>query len=276
MPIPDYIRSTPEPRTRASLGADLRQLGLAAGDVVIVHSSLKSIGYISGGPMALLQALMDVLTDRGTLVMPAHSGNLSDPANWENPPVPAAWWPVIRQHMPAFDPARTPTSGIGWAAEQFRTWPNVLRSHHPAVSFAAWGAQAAAIAAGHSLDFGLGERSPLARLYELDARVLLLGAPHGSNTSFHLGEYRATGAVETEEAAPMMLDGRRQWRAYRELEFHEELFDELGAAFEAEQPPIVGPVGSAMARLFPQRACVDFAAAWIGRWRTGSGSQPDG
>lgn len=36
-----------------------------------------------------------------------------------------------------------------------------------------------------------GERSPLARRYELDGQALLAGVGHGNNTSIHLGEYRA-------------------------------------------------------------------------------------
>lgn len=52
----ELMRNTPEPRTRTSLAADLRQLGLAAGDVAIVHASLSSLGWVAGGPVAVVQA----------------------------------------------------------------------------------------------------------------------------------------------------------------------------------------------------------------------------
>src|SRR5947209_4670435 len=109
------------PRTRASLAEDLRRLGLSEGVTVLVHSSLSTLGWVCGGPVAVVQALLDVLTDSGTLVMPTHSGEYSDPAPWQEPPVPRDWWPVIRETMPAFDPQVTPTRGMGRIVEVFRS-----------------------------------------------------------------------------------------------------------------------------------------------------------
>ena len=193
MPELETIQSIPAPRTRETLGADLRTLGLHAGAAVIVHSSLSSIGWVSGGSVAVVQALLDVLTPAGTLVMPTHTGDLSDPSFWRDPPVPETWWPIIRDTMPTFEPEVTPTRGMGRIVETFRTWSGTLRSSHPLVSFAAWGQHAVFITARHGLDDSLGEQSPLARIYDRDGYVLLLGVGYSNNTSFHLGEYRAAG-----------------------------------------------------------------------------------
>jgi len=256
------------PQTRDSIAEDLRRLGLLPGATVIVHSSLRSLGFVCGGPVALVQALMDVVTEEGTIVMPTFTGDVSDPATWENPPVPQVWWQIIRETMPAFDPRITPTWGMGKTVEVFRTWPGVLRSAHPAFSFAAWGKEAEAITRSHSLDYGLGESSPLARIYERDGQVLLLGVGFDNNTSFHLAEYRVKGAKTTIAGAPVWKEGGRKWVTYQEIQHETERFLELGEAFERETGCVIrGRVGLAEAKLFSQRAAVDFAKEWLERQR---------
>ena len=76
------------PYTVQSLGSDLRALGLAAGDTVLVHSSARSLGFAAGGSQAVVQALLDVLGPSGTLVVPTHTPDNNDTADWRNPPVP--------------------------------------------------------------------------------------------------------------------------------------------------------------------------------------------
>jgi aminoglycoside 3-N-acetyltransferase len=169
------IRETETPKTRESLANDLRTLGVTAGMIVEVHSSLSALGWVCGGPIAVVQALMDVVTDAGTLVMPTQTHRCCDPKKWRHPSVPKEWWPTIRVHLPAFDPRTTPTQLMGQIVETFRTWPGAVRSSHPTVSFAAWGRHAQTIISNHNLDYGLGEGSPLARLYDLGGYVLLLG-----------------------------------------------------------------------------------------------------
>lgn len=154
--------------TADRLAADFRQLGVQEGMTLLLHSSLKSLGqWVAGGPVAVILALEQVLGEDGTLVMPTQSSDLTDPSGWSRPPVPEAWWPEIREHMPAYDPDLTPIRGMGIIPDCFRKQRGVRRSSHPIDSFAAWGKHRDVIIDSHGLEYAFGERSPLARIYEL-------------------------------------------------------------------------------------------------------------
>src|SRR5687768_2870661 len=105
----------------------------------MLHSSMHSVGFVAGGAQAVVQALLDVLGPEGTLVVPTHTPENTDPAGWSRPPVPQAWWATIREETPGFDPDRTPSRWMGRIAETVRCWPGALRSDHPQVSCAAIG-----------------------------------------------------------------------------------------------------------------------------------------
>ncbi len=82
------------PATVRSLADDLSALGVRPGMTLLVHSSLS---WVCGGAVAVVMALERVLGPEGTLAMPAHSSDLSEPSRWKNPPVPEPWWDVIRR-----------------------------------------------------------------------------------------------------------------------------------------------------------------------------------
>jgi aminoglycoside 3-N-acetyltransferase len=259
-------RSGDLPPTVDSLSDDLSRLGLSRGSILLVHASLGSLGWVCGGAVAVIEALIRVIGPQGTLVMPTHTAGLSDPGNWSNPPVPESWWSVIRENTPAFDARITPTRGMGAVAECFRCHPDVIRSDHPLLSFAALGPAAHEITSGHELENGLGINSPLGRLYELGGEILLLGVGHGNNTSLHLSEVRAYGTKQpmTSTGAPMMVDGRRQWVAFKEPEYSDHSFTSIGLAFSQETELVrSGLVGVGESLLMPQPPLVDFGADWL-------------
>jgi len=254
------------PASTSSLVSDFCSLGLGHSQVVLVHASLSSLGYVIGGAQAVIEALLEVVGSRGTIVMPAHSGDLSEPGQWRGPPAPAAWWQEIRASLPAFDPAKTPTYRMGVIAETFRSWPAVQRSNHPTVSFAAHGPHAARIVRVHMLEDGFGEHSPLARLYELDAQVLLLGVGHDHNSSLHLAERRAFGKAQPLRAAgsPVFVRGERRWVTFDEPVSDASDFPALGAALETQTSCVAKAlVAAAHSRRIPMRALVDFATGWL-------------
>ncbi|MFY1576983.1 aminoglycoside N(3)-acetyltransferase [Verrucosispora sp. WMMD703] len=256
------------PYTRSTLAKDLVALGVRRGSVLLVHSSLSAVGWVCGGPVAVVQALLDALGPDGTLVVPTHTPDNTDPAGWRHPPVPDSWWPVIRANMPGFDPVLTPSRWMGVVAETVRTWPGARRSDHPQVSFAAVGPAAETVVTGHQLDEMLGEHSPLGAVYRLDGDVLLLGAGHDSNTSLHLAEYRLPDPPRRWEGSAVRSDDGRTWTRWPDVDTDESDFDQVGDAFEGTRGVRIGRVGAAECRLMRQRALVDFAVDWLGTNRT--------
>ncbi|MGW1556000.1 aminoglycoside N(3)-acetyltransferase [Streptomyces sp. NPDC002144] len=257
--------------TRDTVTAELRALGVEPGEILLVHSSLSSLGWVCGGAVAVVQALLDAVGPDGTIVVPTQTGDLSDPALWERPPVPEEWWDRIRATMPAYDPRLTPSRGVGVIPETLRTWPGALRSAHPQTSFAALGPRAAEILDSHAPDCRLGERSPLARLERLHARVLLLGAGYDTCTCFHLAEYRIP--------SPLVRVGRPGadgWETVTEVSITSDRFDELGYDFERDRPVVRGTVGAADVRLFPVADAVAYAERWLTLHRSREDEVPAG
>ncbi|WP_045235192.1 aminoglycoside N(3)-acetyltransferase [Deinococcus pimensis] len=255
------IHSTDTPRTRACLAADLRELGVQPGMTLMVHASLSALGWVAGGANAVIEALQDVLTPEGTLAMPTFTAGLTDPSVWQNPPVPETWWPIIREETPAYDPRTTPTRGMGAVAEVFRSYPGVRRSAHPHVSVSALGPNATFVTEGHELSNSMGETSPLARLYDLGAFVLLLGTE--KNSSLHLAEDRADFRERIVKGAPVWQEGRRVWVTFEDVDYDDGIFPPLKAELEAAGLVRMGRVGSAASRLMSQRDVVDFATRWF-------------
>jgi aminoglycoside 3-N-acetyltransferase len=253
-----------EPVTVERLVGDLRDLGVERGGTLLVHSSLSALGWVAGDAQAVVAALQEAVTPTGTLVMPTHTPQYTDPAVWSGPPVPEEWVETIRAERPPYHPEKTPTRGMGAVAECFRAYPDVRRSDHPLYSFAARGADAAAVVDDHEFSYSLGDGSPLARVYKRDGQVLLLGVGHDVNTSLHLAEYRADlGTATVTREATVERGGDHVRVRFEDIETNTDDFADVGGAFESRHEVARGTVGSAEARLLDQPALVDFAVDWF-------------
>ena len=243
----------------------LRVVGLTAGDAVMVHTSLSNIGYVCGGAQTIIEALIDVVGEEGTIIIPTQSWKNLDPETGVHWDVDEQYWDLIRQHWPAYDKNITPTNTMGAVAEMFRKWPGAVRSDHPARSVAAWGKHAKYLTAKHDLCDIFGDESPVGKLYKLDGKVLLLGVDYDKNTSIHLADVRAEykSKHNTIEHSAVLENGQRVWKAYETLFVDGEDFIEIGEAFEKEHVVNMAELGSATIRCMSQRELVDFAVNWI-------------
>ncbi|MDG0792445.1 AAC(3) family N-acetyltransferase [Cohnella ginsengisoli] len=254
------------------LQRQLGEGGIKSGQHLIVHASLSSLGFVVGGAETLVRALLALVGEEGTIMMPAQTWKNLDPSTGVHGDVPPAWWPAIRAGWPAYDKRIAPAIGMGASAEMLRCWPGARRSDHPVRSFAAVGRQADYLTANHDLSNIFGEDSPLDRLYRLGGRILLIGVGHDKNTSLHLAETRARfeGKRLVEESSAVLIDGRREWVTYPTQEVHDGDFARLGLAYEREHRSPIHGVGSAAVRLLEMRPFVDWAVDWMERHRPGS------
>jgi aminoglycoside 3-N-acetyltransferase len=149
--------------------ATLRKLGVVKGDVIILHSSLRSLGHIPGGPATVVGALKECVGPRGTVTMPVFSYNFP---KWNRQP---------------FDPKLAPAH-TGTIPEFFRRLPGVRRSLHPTHSVAAWGKLAPELTRGHEKIPPFDRRGPFGVLYEHNAKIIFLGCQMYSNSLLHAVE----------------------------------------------------------------------------------------
>jgi len=260
----NLIESTLEMNSINTIYNELLALGIKNGDVLLVHSSLSSLGWVCGGAQAVVMALKQAVGDSGTIAMPAHSGDISDPAEWSKPPVPEEWFEKIYDSMPAFDVHLTPTRGMGRIADLFRTLPESIRSNHPQVSFSASGPYAKIITDNHELTPQFGMNSPLGKLYELHAKVLLLGVGYDSCTSFHLAETFNEKMPKKKMGAALIENNQRVWKWFEDFAYDSDAdFEEIGKDLDETSAVTLGKVGNANCRIFNLKIAVEFARSWL-------------
>ncbi|WP_330295640.1 aminoglycoside N(3)-acetyltransferase [Streptomyces sp. NBC_00503] len=268
----------PEADPGAEPEGGLRRLGVRPGARLMAHASLGGTGLRAE---ALRDALLGLLGPRGTLAVPAFtpensktsSAHLERIAGLSGEEVRA-----FRARMPAFDPARTPSHGMGAFAESVRTAPGAVRSAHPQTSFAAVGAGAQKLCAGHPLTSHLGEESPLGKMCGEGWQVLMINVGFSVCTAFHLAEYRIPKPLlrmyecvvkvnlpGLPGGQPRRRDGApwgEGWTAYEDISLDDSDFAEIGSSFPEDRVHR-GRVGGASAMLFSLPDAVDHAQKWM-------------
>lgn len=226
------------------LEKELRELGIKAGDHVLVHSALSKIGYIYGGAQTLVNALLNVITDRGTLLMPSFptSGRNKD----------------YLETLYAFDLKKTP-SQMGKATEIFRMLPGVKRSFHPTDPVCALGSEAEYFISSH---FGeitpYTEQSPFRKLCNKNGKILMLGTTlNGAGTNLHTLEDAVDFkySVYAEKIFEVKMIDANGNISIMETKVHNPVFsakrncDALKPIFEKENVLINGKIGEAESML---------------------------
>jgi aminoglycoside 3-N-acetyltransferase len=150
---------------------ELRTMGIAEGDNLLVHASFSAIGYVEGGAENLINALKTVVGSNGHLLMPAS-------------PVAKLQYDYLKTND-TFDVLHTP-SAMGILSETFRKLSGVLRSEHPTESVCVFGPKAEWFVKDH---FGqptpYNEGSPYFKLADKGGKILIIGRNIWVATSLH-------------------------------------------------------------------------------------------
>jgi aminoglycoside N3'-acetyltransferase len=152
--------------------SDLKNIGLNKGDTLLVHSSLKSIGYVLGGAKTVIDALLETLGPEGTLIIPTF-------------PLHNTMYELCTMKNYIFDFKTTPT-GLGAIPAEFLKYNEISRSKHPTHSMSAIGKHAKKITETHHIgNKTYGENSPWAKLIEMNGKILGIGIDLAWTTQYH-------------------------------------------------------------------------------------------
>jgi aminoglycoside N3'-acetyltransferase len=256
--------------TADQLTSDLHRLGVARGDHLMVHASLRAIGPVEGGADAVLRAIEQAIGEDGTLLMILGARDVPE---WGSEPSDAAVADALREAAP-FDAMHTPANPeVGWLAEVFRRTPGTQVTNHPLGRFGARGRLAPWLLAEAPWDDYYGRNSPLQRLCDAGGRVLRLGAGLDTVTLLHWAEYlvplenkrriRRYVAVAAQNGCQIQhvdalddSEGIVPWQG-------EDYFARLLKEYLAGGRGLRGVVGNATSELLEARDVVQFAVEWM-------------
>jgi aminoglycoside 3-N-acetyltransferase len=260
----------PSYQTRASLQHDLNRIGIVRGDTIMVHAAMSKVGPMLNGPDALSMALLDVIGPEGTMVVYTSWDSVHDDLMDDEGRVLPEW----RKHVPGFDPyASRAVRMNGVIAEFIRTMPGARRSINPGASVAAVGKLSDWITADHPQDYGYGEDSPLAKLVELNGRVLMVGAPWDTMTLIHHADHLAALSDKRvlRYEVPFAGNDGTSWRFIEEFDttepviegLPENYIEQIVVAYVASGGGHLGMIGLASSLLVEAQPMLVFAIDWL-------------
>ena len=202
------------------------------------------------GEQALIEALMDVVGYDGTIVVPAFTPELLDPACVPSCPFPYECWEDIRQNsMPYQKKLSMPAHADPFVCQFLRN-DAVVRSNHPLYSFAAWGKYAKVICSRHPLHFGLSDDSPLGHVRDLSGYVLLLGTAFEESCVHALAKYHSRRMPICIRRLPVEKSGSLFWKDILDYRMNTEGITQVRQKMEERRTLVSAYFGSGRLTLF--------------------------
>ena len=253
--------------TRRQLATHLRSLGVAPGDVVMAHASVRAVGEVAGGPDEIHLAVKDALTGDGTLFMYASCPRYFDEIGRGN--LTPAQEAELLEKLPPFDPLTARSSrDNGALVELLRTYGGAQVNSHVA-RFVVWGKETNRLLLPQPWDYAFGRGSLLERFVALDGKILLLGSDHDNVTFLHYVEHIVD--IPDKRVArfkvPVLENGARVWRDMEEFDtsdgvhanWPDRFFATIVDAYLEATGNSGGIVGTAVSHLLRARELLEFA-----------------
>ncbi|MBO0793833.1 MAG: AAC(3) family N-acetyltransferase [Ktedonobacteraceae bacterium] len=234
----------------------VRELGLS-GQVLCVHSSLRSLGHVEGGAGAVLDGL---LAEDCTVLVPAflYEYAISPPTDpWMRPERNGYDYDVSAEtveHSLVYSPdVNEVHKGMGALPAAVLARAERARGNHPLNSFAAVGSRARDLVGGQG---PLEVYAPFEKLVECGGWVVMMGVDLTSMTLIHYAEQQAGRVLfrrwaNGSDGYPMMVAVGSCSRGFGN-------FDPIFAPFERQRR-----VGQSLWRVFPARLVLEAAAQAI-------------
>lgn len=146
------------------LVSGFKKIGLSTNDVVMIHSSFKSFGGVEGGPQTVIDALIYVVGEGGTLIFPRFNFDFST-------------------HGTTWDVRHTP-SHMGIISEFARKDTRSRKVFHPIYPFSIIGKHADELVK-HRYKGGYSKDSIFHKLRELDAKIIQIDKVYKGTTLIH-------------------------------------------------------------------------------------------
>jgi len=254
--------------SRHELADGFRRLGIAPGDTLMMHASIRAVGAVAGGPDEIHLAVKDALTVDGTLMMYASCPAYYDEVGRGH--LAADVERELLEKLPAFDPSTARAErDNGMLVEFLRTYPGSMVNRHVA-RFVVWGKHAGHLISAQPWNYAFGRDSALERFVELDGRILLLGCDHDTVTFLHYAEHIVDipGKRVAKYLVPVDENGMRVWRQMEEFDtsgegahanWPDRFFARLVDTYLVRTNNRGGLVGDARCALLDARGLLDFA-----------------
>lgn len=248
--------------TYNKLNAAFKSIGIKEGDNLIVHCSLKKMGYVVGGVETIFLAVTGAVGNMGNVIVPSQSAELSHPESWQYPPLKDSLIKIVADNILGYDKNQTPVSpALGKFCEYFCMHSSTIRSNHPLYSFSVFGKDADSISKNHSLDFPFGINSPLYWLYLNGGKILMIGTDFDTNTSIHLAETLVC-KEEIMEKAKIRNNCQDEWVCFKNAllnKYDDYLALEKAYCLDNKDTFLSYKLGDNEVRVFDLKLVVDYA-----------------